>query len=75
MANSSEFGVDENTTPEQAIRIAIEREAKAQQFYRSCASIVKDTTVKKLFEFLAKEEGRHQDLLQKEHDSYLAREN
>ena len=74
MANPSEFGVTENTRPEEAVKLAMEREQRAHDFYLACAAIVKDPGVTKLFEFLAKEEGRHHDLLEKEYHRFLARE-
>lgn len=74
MAND-EFGVNENTRPEQAVKIAMEREKKAQEFYLRCAGIVADPGVKKMFEFLAKEESKHFGLLEKEYDRFFSREN
>jgi len=69
-----QFGVNEDTRPDEAVKLAMEREKKAREFYLRCASIVADPGVKKMFEFLAKEEGRHFDLLEKEYDRFIAQE-
>ena len=55
MSGKGEFGVNEQTRPEEAVKIAMEREQKAREFYLQCAGIVGDPGVKKMFEFLAKE--------------------
>ncbi len=75
MSQPGDVTVDENLTPEAAVKMAMEREQRANEFYRSCASVVKDPGVRKLFEFLSAEEQRHHDLLQREYDRFLAREN
>lgn len=67
--------IDSNMTPEAAVRMAIEREQRASDFYERCAAVVNDAGVKKLFEFLAAEERRHHELLEREYDRFLAREN
>jgi rubrerythrin len=53
----------------------MEREQKAREFYLTCAGIVSDPGVKKMFEFLAKEEARHYELLEREYDRFIAGEN
>ena len=75
MSGKDDFGVNENTRPEEAVRIAMERERKAREFYLTCAGIVGDPGVKKMFEFLAREEGKHFDLLEREHDRFISGEN
>lgn len=75
MSNTPEFGVNEQTRPEEAVKLAIERERMAQAFYSKCASIVTDPGVKKMFEFLAAEEGKHLGLLEREYDRFIAGEN
>jgi len=74
MSQVNEFGVSENTRPEEAVRMAMERETRASEFYMRCAGIVSDPGVKKMFEFLAREESRHLELLQQEYDRFVARE-
>ncbi len=75
MSGNDNFGVNANTRPEEAVRIAMERETKAREFYLACAATVADPGVKKMFEFLAREEGKHFELLQREHDRFIAGEN
>lgn len=75
MSGKDDFGVNENTRPEEAVRIAMEREKKAREFYLACAGTVADPGVKKMFEFLAREEAKHYDLLEHEHDRFIAGEN
>jgi rubrerythrin len=75
MNGMGEFGIDESTRPEQAVKVAMEREQKAREFYLGCAAVVGDPGVKKMFEFLAGEEARHYDLLEKEHDRFIAGDN
>lgn len=74
MSKIDEFGVHEGTRPEEALRLAMQREKKAQEFYLRCASIVADPGVKKMFEFLAKEELRHHDLLEGEYNRFVVKE-
>jgi len=50
-----QFGVNEDTRPDEAVKLAMERERKAREFYLRCAGVVHDPGVKKMFEFLAKE--------------------
>jgi len=75
MSRLPDFGVNEHTRPEEAVKLAMEREHLASEFYIKCAGIVLDPGVKKMFEFLAKEETRHFDLLQREYDRFIAGEN
>jgi rubrerythrin len=75
MSGKGKFGVNEHTRPEEAVKIAMEREQKAREFYLMCAGIVGDPGVKKMFEFLAKEEAKHYDLLEREYDRFIAGEN
>lgn len=58
--------IDETTTPEEAIRIAIEREKAAHEFYSKAAKIAKYPGTKEMFESLAKEEFRHRRMLEEE---------
>ena len=75
MAEANTFGVHENTRADEALRIAMERERLAREFYLRCAAIVSDPGVRSMFEFLAKEEGRHFELLEREHDRFVVGEN
>jgi rubrerythrin len=58
--------IDETTTPQEAIRVAIEREKAAHEFYSKAAKIAKDPGTKEMFESLAKEELRHRRMLEEE---------
>jgi rubrerythrin len=70
-----DLGISEHTTADEAIRLAMEREKSAQEFYARCAAIAADPGVKKMFEFLAREEAKHFDLLEKEYNRYITPEN
>ncbi len=58
--------IDKTTTPEEAIRIAIEREKGSHEFYTQAATIAKYPGTKQMFEFLAKEELKHRRILEEE---------
>ena len=58
--------IDETTTPEEAIRTAIEREKAAYEFYSRAAKIAKYPGTKEMFQSLAKEELRHRRMLEEE---------
>ena len=60
--------IDDSTTPQEAVRLAIEREKTAHDFYNKAAKIAKYPGTKQMFEFLAQEETRHLKLLQAELD-------
>ncbi len=75
MVGDADFGVNENTKPEEAVRLAMEREKRASQFYLRCAQIAADPGVKKMFEFLAREETKHFDLLEQEYNRFFTGDN
>jgi rubrerythrin len=58
--------IDETTTPEEAIRMAIEREKGAHEFYNQAAKIAKYPGTKQMFEALAEEERKHRQILEDE---------
>jgi rubrerythrin len=58
--------IDETTTPQEAIRMAIEREKGSHAFYAQAAKIAHYPGTKQMFEFLAKEEMRHRRILEAE---------
>jgi rubrerythrin len=58
--------IDESTTPEEAIRVALQREKAAYEFYTKAAKIAKYPGTREMFESLAKEELRHTRLLEEE---------
>ncbi len=69
-----DLNVNKDTTPAEAARIALGQEIKARKFYEECAKIMKNPGAKKMFEFLAAEERKHEDLIQKEIDSSFMQE-
>ena len=58
--------IDESTTPEEAVRLAIQREKTAFEFYSKAAKIAKYPGTKQMFESLAKEEQKHIRILEEE---------
>jgi rubrerythrin len=58
--------IDKTTTPQEAIRIAMEREKGSHEFYRQAAEIAKYPGTKQMFEFLAQEELKHRRILEEE---------
>jgi rubrerythrin len=58
--------IDETTTPEEAIRMAIEREKGSHEFYTQAMKIAKHPGTRQMFEFLAKEEIKHRRMLEEE---------
>jgi rubrerythrin len=56
--------LDETTTPQEAIRIAMEREKGSHEFYTQAAKIAKYPGTKQMFEYLAKEELKHRRMLE-----------
>ncbi len=60
--------IDESTTPQEAVRLAIQREKSAYDFYSKVAKIAKYPGTKQMFEFLAQEETKHLKILQAELD-------
>lgn len=66
--------IDKNTPLDQAWRVAIELETTAYEFYKQAMGAVTDSSQKKLFEFLMKEEKRHKDLLEDEFEKAFTKE-
>jgi rubrerythrin len=66
-----ELKVDRNTSPAEAASIALKQEIKARKFYEECARVVNHPGARKMFEFLAGEERKHEDLIRKELDSFM----
>jgi rubrerythrin len=63
-----ELKINRNTTPEEAARLALRQEQNARGFYEECARIMQNPGAKRMFEFLAGEEKKHEALIQKEID-------
>jgi rubrerythrin len=66
-----ELRVDRNTSPAEAANIALKQEIRARKFYEECARVVNHPGARKMFEFLAVEERKHEDLIQRELDSFM----
>lgn len=66
--------VDADLTPLEALRLALNREEAAEEFYVSTAKRVKDEGTRKMFTFLAGEERKHQRLIQDEIDKNFLKE-
>ena len=66
--------INKDIKPEEAIRIAIDKEAEAYKFYDEASKIVKDKATKEMFVFLAKEELKHKRLLEGEYEREILRE-
>lgn len=58
--------IDEQTTPQEAIRLAMEREKASYEFYTQAARIVKYPGTKQMFAYLAQEELKHRQILEEE---------
>lgn len=58
--------IDGKTTPQEAIRLAIEREKSSYEFYTQAAKIAKYPGTKVMFESLAQEEIKHRQILEEE---------
>lgn len=66
--------IDPTMTPQEALHLALKREQAAEEFYQHTAASVAEESVRKMFEFLAKEERRHQRLIQDELDKNVLQE-
>jgi len=69
-----ELKIDKNTSPAQAARLALMQETRARKFYEDCARVMTDPGARKMFEFLASEERKHEALIQKEIDNSFMQE-
>ena len=64
--------IDKTTDPLEAIKIAIRREREAYEFYKNHAELFDNDATREMFMFLAEEERKHEEKLQKELDeNYL----
>ncbi len=62
-AELSRKRISPTTTAEEAVKLGIQAEEKAYEFYRQAAAAAKGAKVKEMFEFLAAEELEHKRLL------------
>ena len=66
--------ITKDTTPAEALKIAMEKEKMAYQFYSQAAKVVANPATKAMFEDLAKEELRHLKRLEELYESEYLQE-
>ncbi|HEX7343716.1 MAG TPA: ferritin family protein [bacterium] len=66
--------VDASTNPLEALQMALKREIAAEEFYLNAAKSAEETSSRKMFEFLAAEERKHQRIIQDEIDKNFLKE-
>lgn len=66
--------LDKAMNPLEALQLALKREQGAEEFYQGAARNVQDESARKMFEFLASEERKHQRLIQDEIDKNFLKE-
>jgi rubrerythrin len=63
--------LDRTTDPREALRLAIQREQAAYEFYKLHAEIFENAATREMFHHLAEEEVKHRERLQDELDKYV----
>ena len=66
--------VDATINPLEALQMALKREEDAEAFYKRIAENVPEESARKMFEFLAGEERKHQRLIQDQIDRNFMKE-
>lgn len=66
--------VDKTLNPLEALQLALKREEAAEDYYVKAAQSVQDGSARKMFEFLAGEERKHQRLILEEIDRNFLKE-
>ena len=66
--------VQADLTPLEALQLALEREKGAEEFYLKVAGRLTEESSRKMFEFLAGEERKHQRMIQDEIDKNFLKE-
>ncbi|RJP73059.1 MAG: hypothetical protein C4524_15205 [Candidatus Zixiibacteriota bacterium] len=66
--------IDATLNPLEALQMALKREQGAEDFYLHAAAQVDDDATRKMFEFLAAEERKHQKMIQDEIDRNFLKE-
>ena len=66
--------VQADLTPLEALQLALEREKGAEEFYLKVAARLTEESSRKMFEFLAGEERKHQRMIQDEIDKNFMKE-
>lgn len=62
-------------TPMEVIRMALEREKDAVQYYKEYATTAQDPGIRAMFQYLVEEEVKHVKLLSEEIDKQTLQEN
>jgi rubrerythrin len=66
--------IEKTLTPLEALETAMKREKGAENFYVNAAKNVQNESARKMFEFLAAEERKHQRMIQDEIDKNFLKE-
>ncbi len=66
--------IDATMNSLEALQIAFKREQNAEEYYQQAAGAVQDESARRMFEFLAGEERKHQKLIQEEIDKNFLKE-
>jgi rubrerythrin len=66
--------IDASTNPLEALQMALKREVQAEEFYLGAARAAVEEGARKMFEFLAAEERKHQRIIQDEIDKNFLKE-
>jgi rubrerythrin len=66
--------VNQTLTPLEALHLAMQREKGAEDFYVNTARSMDDEGARKMFEFLAGEERKHQQMIQDAIDKNFLKE-
>jgi rubrerythrin len=66
--------VNQTLTPLEALHLAMQREKGAEEFYVNTARSMEEASARKMFEFLAGEERKHQKMIQDEIDKNFLKE-
>jgi rubrerythrin len=60
------YKIDEESSPLDALKVALEMEKNAYEFYKKAMGLVKYPGTREMFKFLMDEEVRHQQILEEE---------
>lgn len=63
--------VDKTSDPQEAIELAIKKEREAHEFYAAHAQLFENEATRRMFEFLAEEEKKHEVKLREELDNFI----
>ncbi len=69
-----QYIIDKTLIPVEALQLALKREQGAEEFYLTYAKAFKDESARKMFEFLASEERKHQQIIHDEIDNNFMKE-